>query len=64
MKTMKARSIVLYCGQPPPMREGVTLLLRVNGEYLTAKADFGGYTTRQGRYISPQDIDEYAVLTE
>lgn len=61
---MKARTIEMHYGLPPPMREGVTMLLRVNGEYLTAKADFGGFTTRLGRYITPQDIDEYAVLTE
>lgn len=68
---MKARSIELLFGPPPPMKDGTKLLVKVGEEYLTVKADFGGYDnddpdgfrTRLGRYISPHDIDEYAVLT-
>ncbi len=65
---MKARSIDLLVGPPPPMKEGTRLLVVVGGEYMAVEANFGGYDetglyTRLGRYISPHDIDEYAVLT-
>ena len=61
---MKAKTIDLYEGAPPPLVEGTKVLLKVGGEYVSARADFGGYETRQGRYITSSDIDEYAVLPE
>ena len=60
---MKARSIDLLVGPPPPMKEGTKLLVKVGEQYNTAIADFGGFTTPYGMYYSPHDIDEYAVLT-
>ena len=61
---MKTGTIDLYEGQPPPLIDGTLVLLKVGGEYITATADYGGYTTKLGRYISPHDIDEYGVLPE
>lgn len=45
------------------MKDGTRLLVKVSDDYCRVTADFGGYTTNTGRYISPHDIDEYAVLT-
>ena len=61
---MKARSIDMLYGPPPPMNDGTKLLVKVGDEYQSVEASFGGFDTRLGRYISPHDIDEYAVLTE
>jgi len=60
---MKARSIDLYYGPPPPMKDGTKLLIKIGEEYQSVTANFGGFDTKLGRYISPHDIDEYAVLT-
>ena len=60
---MKARNIECYVGAPPSdLKDGTELLLKVDGEWLQAEVDFGGYTTRTGHYIPFGDIDEWARL--
>ncbi len=46
------------------MNDGTKLLVKVGEEYQSVVAIFGGFDTRLGRYISPHDIDEYAVLVD
>jgi len=55
----------MYYGAPEgDYLDGTKFLLKVDGEYMSAESDFGGFVTSWNQYISPKDIDQHGILND
>jgi len=65
MTKAKIQTIEMYYGAPEgDYLDGTKFLLKVDGEYMSAESDFGGFVTSWNQYISPKDIDQYGILND